>query len=390
MQVDKLTATFEQINLNQPTLPVEVKVKVQQLLAGGSLPSSPQEIGGFTAYFVDNKPRVLLLSTEVLEYTGSQETRFYRAYSCTAKKIKEIMAMSIPVSKQGTRRNELMQMLAVKESFPKNYGFYSLKQKHLVFQEKAKCDLFEFYEKQRGLFRLGFQKKKEYFESLLGAASLLRKKGIIHRDIKFENVLVCKNDRLKLSDLGYAHRLGDHEAAQIICGTLQILAPEIVGWLYLKQAKPAIGFETDVWALGLLLHGFTAVEMPDYHWALYQLGDIHQELKDINTAIKLLEKPQPSAEELSFVKNCLSQHEVRLSPSAARTIKQQKLRECKVNLEAKSQEQLAVWQRHIKALAPRPKQITCLHDIVISMLQLNPLERITPDEALEALALCNQ
>lgn len=388
MQVDKVADLVGQITLDQPKVPDQVVTKVRQLLAAGKVSATPQEIGGFTAYFSEKKPRVLLLSTQELNYIGSQETRFYRAYSCTAAKIKEVVAMSIPVSKQGTRRNELMQMLAVKEVFPKNYGFYTTGLGYIVFQEKATCDLLEHYEKQHGLFRLTFQKKKDHFRSLLGAAALLRKEKIIHRDIKLDNVLVCKGGRLKLTDLGYAHRLDDKEATNTVCGTLQILAPEVVCWLYLKQPKPEIGFEADIWALGLLLHGFTCDEMPDYQWTLYKLGDLNQDLNNINRALSLLEKSQVSTQDLAFVKNCLSQYEVRLSPSAAGTIKQEKLRECKVKIEAKRKQQLDLWLEQIRVLAPRPKVITCLHDIVLSMLQINPQERITPDEALAALELC--
>lgn len=266
--------------------------------------------------------------------------------------------MSLPSTKHGTRRYELMQKLAVKDLFPKNYGFYATQFEQLVFQEKATCDLFDLYEREQGLFRLDFKKKKAHFRSLLMAARLLRQNGVIHRDIKLENVLVCKDGVLKLSDLGFAHQQDDAEAAQVVSGTLQILAPEILSYLYFKKAKPRIGFEADIWALGLLLHGFTGRQMPNHQWELYKLSDTLRELSEINK-------------------------DIQLQPSAKLTLQ-------KELIEARKKEQLATWQQEIEHLPPRPERITRLHDIVISMLQIAPEARMTPDEALAALELCKE
>lgn len=353
MQIDQITSAVECLGLEPPILPNKVVARVKELLAN-ELPAMPEEIGNFTAYFDKKKPRVLLLSEEELPFSGSQKTHFFRAYSCTAKKVKEVVAMSLPSTEHGKRRYELMQKLAVKDLFPKNYGFYATQFEQLVFQEKATCDLLDLYDREQGLFRLDFKKKKAHFRSLLMAASLLRQNDVIHRDIKLENVLVCKDGVLKLSDLGFAHQLNDAEAAQVVSGTLQILAPEILGWLHLKQPKPRIGFEADIWALGLVLYSFTSREMPNHQWELYKLGDTLQEL-----------------------------YKIKLLPLAEQTIQ-------KEQLEARKKEQLATWQQEIEHLPPRPERITRLHDIVISMLQIAPEARMTPDEALAALEHCKE
>ncbi len=48
----------------------------------------------------------------------------------------------------------------------------------------------------------------KYFEGILIGMDLLQSRNIIHRDLKFENILV-KNGIVKIADFGLAKFLGD-------------------------------------------------------------------------------------------------------------------------------------------------------------------------------------
>ncbi|KAL1779818.1 putative serine serine/threonine-protein kinase 494 isoform X2 [Sigmodon hispidus] len=79
--------------------------------------------------------------------------------------------------------------------------------------------------------------------------------GIIHRDIKMENILLDDRGHLKLTDFGLSRRLSQGARAYTICGTLQYMAPEVLsGGPYNHTA--------DWWSLGVLLFSLATGKFP--------------------------------------------------------------------------------------------------------------------------------
>ncbi len=56
----------------------------------------------------------------------------------------------------------------------------------------------------------------------------LHSQGIIHWDLKLENILVEEDGYLKLIDFGLAKILKEDEDTTTFCGTPEYLAPEMV------------------------------------------------------------------------------------------------------------------------------------------------------------------
>jgi eukaryotic-like serine/threonine-protein kinase len=80
------------------------------------------------------------------------------------------------------------------------------------------------------LDKLSIQESKVVLWQILEGLDVLHKNEIVHRDIKLENILVQKDGRIKICDLGLSKRLKEmsHTARQIRLGTPQYIAPEYV------------------------------------------------------------------------------------------------------------------------------------------------------------------
>ncbi|XP_018410492.1 PREDICTED: uncharacterized serine/threonine-protein kinase SgK494 [Nanorana parkeri] len=90
---------------------------------------------------------------------------------------------------------------------------------------------------------------------LVSVLVYLHNLGIIHRDVKMENILLDERGHLKLSDFGLSRQLPFGERAYTICGTLQYMAPEVLsGGPYSHSA--------DWWSLGVLLYALAVGAFP--------------------------------------------------------------------------------------------------------------------------------
>ncbi|PRP89366.1 putative 5-amp-activated protein kinase [Planoprotostelium fungivorum] len=96
------------------------------------------------------------------------------------------------------------------------------------------------------------------FRQITSAVHHLHENGIVHRDIKLENVMVSHDGSCKLIDFGLASHWSMSQALKTPCGSSVYAAPEIL------TRRPYRGPKTDVWALGVLLYCIITGRIP---WA---------------------------------------------------------------------------------------------------------------------------
>merc|ERR1719219_2403404 len=89
--------------------------------------------------------------------------------------------------------------------------------------------------------------------AILGLEAL-HTRGIVHRDIKSDNMLIDRKGYLLLTDLGFAKPIGESKT-YTICGTKEYFAPELVN-------KKGYDFGVDWWALGVAIYDMMTGYIP--------------------------------------------------------------------------------------------------------------------------------
>jgi WD40 repeat protein len=97
-------------------------------------------------------------------------------------------------------------------------------------------------------------------ETLAEAIQAAHDRGVVHRDLKPDNVLMDGQERPKIGDFGLAKEItteADRTLTGVILGTPKYMAPEQAAGR-IKDVGPA----TDVWALGVMLYELVTGRMP--------------------------------------------------------------------------------------------------------------------------------
>ncbi|MBO0900124.1 Stk1 family PASTA domain-containing Ser/Thr kinase [Cellulomonas sp. zg-ZUI22] len=99
---------------------------------------------------------------------------------------------------------------------------------------------------EQGALRVG--EALRITEAVLDALSAAHRTGLVHRDVKPENVLIASDDRVRVADFGLARAVTEVTATTTgtVLGTVAYLAPELV-----RQGTSDA--RTDVYAVGVML-----------------------------------------------------------------------------------------------------------------------------------------
>ena len=103
---------------------------------------------------------------------------------------------------------------------------------------------------------LAEEKAKNFFRQILFAMAYCHNRGIAHRDMKLENLLLTGDkSQCKVCDFGLAKNLSESAFSTII-GTAKYVAPEVLG------GAEYDGFKADIWSCGVCLYCMIECRFP--------------------------------------------------------------------------------------------------------------------------------
>ncbi|XP_039224819.1 hormonally up-regulated neu tumor-associated kinase isoform X1 [Crotalus tigris] len=154
------------------------------------------------------------------------------------------------------------------------------------------------YEKKR----LEEHEARKYIRQLILAVEHLHRAGVVHRDLKIENLLLDEDNNIKLIDFGLsncASILGYTDPFSTQCGSPAYAAPELL-------ARKKYGPKIDVWSIGVNMYAMLTGTLP-FTVEPFSLRALYQKMIDkemnpyptqLSTAavnfLKILLEPDPA------------------------------------------------------------------------------------------------
>ena len=121
-------------------------------------------------------------------------------------------------------------------------------------------NLYSFVKKRR---KLTEKTAKFLFWQIIQGIKYMHSVGIVHRDIKLENILIDLNNNVKICDFGIGKILPNNNIKEYTlheqCGTPMYIAPEILLSTHDKGYKP---FPVDMWSSGIALYIMLSGTLP--------------------------------------------------------------------------------------------------------------------------------
>ncbi|ORX91130.1 Pkinase-domain-containing protein [Basidiobolus meristosporus CBS 931.73] len=148
-------------------------------------------------------------------------------------------------------QREIAILMAIKHpSIISTHGVYDEQDfLYIVLELVDGGELFDLIVKKR---RFTEPEARVIFYQLFQAIKYLHDRGITHRDMKPENILLDPRDplRVKISDFGLAKIVGEESFIKTLCGTPNYVAPEVLQPPQHRQYSKKV----DLWSLGVILY----------------------------------------------------------------------------------------------------------------------------------------
>lgn len=206
------------------------------------------------------KPRMSLSKYQIIDENFASGC-FGKILLARDAKDKEVVIKRLPKDKGSDHEDILNEIHAGRVLNHRNVAkfvehFSTNEYAYLVFERIYGSDLFHLIEK-RNFTPFNERDVRNIFKQILKAIKHSHDNGIVHRDIKLENILMdTTTGRVTVIDFGLCDIVPPGQESQKFCGSLDYVAPEVV------SKRNYDGFKADVFSLGIVLYTLMFAEFP--------------------------------------------------------------------------------------------------------------------------------
>jgi len=125
---------------------------------------------------------------------------------------------------------------------------------YIIMEYCEKGELFDYILSHK---KLSEEECAFFFYQIINGVEHIHSKGVAHRDLKLENILLTQKYILKIIDFGLSHEFNeDGKLLNTKCGSPSYASPEII------LGKEYDGFKSDIWSCGIILFAMATGYMP--------------------------------------------------------------------------------------------------------------------------------
>nr|CAD7200021.1 unnamed protein product [Timema douglasi] len=150
-----------------------------------------------------------------------------------------------------------------------------------------------------------------WFQQLVDGVEYCHERGVVHRDIKCDNLLMDIDYNIKLSDFGFARghmkpKIGVSPLSDTFCGSYAYASPEI-----LRQVpyQPQLA---DIWSMGVVLYAIVFGRLP------FDDTNYNHLLKQVQAKVQFPKEPRVSSACKALIRSILAPARSRLKMTAIR------------------------------------------------------------------------
>ncbi|XP_014810891.1 PREDICTED: NUAK family SNF1-like kinase 2 [Calidris pugnax] len=144
----------------------------------------------------------------------------------------------------------------------------------IVMEYASKGDLYDYISERQ---RLTEQEARHFFRQVVSAVYYCHKNGIVHRDLKLENILLDANGNIKIADFGLSNVYQQDKLLQTYCGSPLYASPEII------NGRPYKGPENGIVHRDLKLENILLDANGNIKIADFGLSNVYQQDKLLQT-----------------------------------------------------------------------------------------------------------